>query len=160
MSLILSSLVLLCPLLTEQMGHPRFPVRARASARLSALGLLAVPALEGGLSHPDPEVRRRCAILLEPYREQMAKRDALKFPCPPFWEQPWFQGLLERDPELERFWSHSDVWNCRGDELSRRRLMTHLWLEAQLLMRRPRGEILDNLRRMQQAYEQAQQLAP
>jgi hypothetical protein len=52
--------------LIEQLGDKDFQRREAASRALVALGPAALPALQQGRSHPDPEVRRRLEELIPP----------------------------------------------------------------------------------------------
>src|SRR5438874_9163091 len=52
--------------LIEQLGDKDFQRREAASKALAALGADAIPALQKGRSHPDPEVRRRLEELIPP----------------------------------------------------------------------------------------------
>ncbi len=51
--------------LVKELGDPSFEIRSRADEALRELGLEAQAALTTGLSHDDPEVRRRCRWILE-----------------------------------------------------------------------------------------------
>src|SRR5690242_1034905 len=52
--------------LIEQLGDKDFQRREAASKALATLGVEALPALQRGRSHPDPEVRRRLDELIPP----------------------------------------------------------------------------------------------
>lgn len=71
----------------DRLGSPDWPTREAAEARLSAWGLLAVPALRGGLGRDCPEVRERCRRLLAPWRALAADLDAARLLCDP-WPTP------------------------------------------------------------------------
>lgn len=136
---------LACPL-TDRLASPSYRQRAAAHRALRTLGPLALRTLERvGSAHRDPEVRARCHVLLRPYAEEIAEREAARMPCPPMWERFW---AWDHDP-----W---DRWRCEAADLlgvsscdhAARRLATRLWVRSQLLQRRPRSEILAELRRM------------
>ena len=57
------------------LGNDSFAEREAATRRLEALGECALPTLIGAKSSPDPEVRRRVARLLYPFREQERRRE-------------------------------------------------------------------------------------
>jgi len=51
--------------LVEELGDDSYETRKRASQDLAAMGLKARDALQAGLKHADPEVRRRCRWILQ-----------------------------------------------------------------------------------------------
>ena len=154
MSATLLFLALLPAPLTDRLSARDWRTRERATSALRALGPLAVPALERGLSSPDPETRGRCAVLLRPYARQIAEREAARLPCPPFWARYW---LFAEDPVLSRFWDAASVEvDCDLPQLDAahrpaRLRATRLWTVSQLLQRRPRAEILAELEQMARA---------
>ena len=54
--------------LIEKLGDPDFAIREAAGLELSRLGEIAIPALEGAKSSPDPEIRHRAGEILESFR--------------------------------------------------------------------------------------------
>ena len=88
----------------EDLGDSTYAVRTDAELRLYGLGRAAVPALEKGLRHTDPEIRARCAALLPLARRsdldleldafEKNQRDA-KLPPLPGWAR--FKGLVGDD---------------------------------------------------------------
>src|SRR5262249_2503427 len=51
--------------LVQQLADTSFPVRQKASTRLKAIGLDALPALQKAAESPDPEVRQRAWRLID-----------------------------------------------------------------------------------------------
>jgi outer membrane protein assembly factor BamB len=95
--------------LVDRLGDPAFEVRRTAAQRLSALGLAAQEALQAGLKHADPHVRRQCRwilsdVLVLDYKRRVAafladKEDAHShdMPC---WER--FKQLVGGDAEAKK----------------------------------------------------------
>ena len=65
--------------LVEQLGSDDFTLRENASEKLAAVGLPAKSALLAGLKHSDPEVKRRCRLLLADVLEQDYKLQLKNF---------------------------------------------------------------------------------
>jgi hypothetical protein len=125
--------------LTDRLGHRQYRERDRAHRALAAFGSLAIPALERARSHPCPEVRERALRLLYPHAVELADRDAralATFALPEFREWRATDGWVY-DLRFRWFYAaehHSPVVTLR------------LWIQSQLLQRRPRAEILRTLR--------------
>jgi hypothetical protein len=141
MSAAVTTLCLLAALpapLTDRLGHRQYRERDRAHRALAAFGPLAVPALERAQSHPCPEARERTLRLLYPYAVELADRDAralATFALPTLHEWHAADGWIQ-DTRFRRF--YADAYG--------RREALRLWVQSQLLQRRPRAEILQTLR--------------
>jgi len=95
--------------LVDRLGDPAFEARQAAEQRLSAMGLAAQEALQAGLTHSDPHVRRQCRrilvdVLVLDYQRRLAafladKEDAHShdMPC---WGR--FKQLIGGDAEAKK----------------------------------------------------------
>ncbi len=93
--------------LVQRLGDPSFEVREAAAAALARLGPGAAAALQAGLTDPDAEVRRRCAVLLPLARRSDQDRQLDEFLAdttgkrsPPGW--PSFRKLAGEDRDARR----------------------------------------------------------
>ncbi len=62
--------------LVARLGDAHFVVRERATSQLRQLDLAAVPALRKAAKDPDPEVRRRCCLLMDSIGAGRASKDS------------------------------------------------------------------------------------
>lgn len=98
--------------LVRRLGDADFRVRESASQALVRLGHKALPALETGMQHPDPEIRRRCRELYpqalvydleEKIKRFLAATDEQSEAGLPGWQQ--FRALVGNDPAAKRFYA-------------------------------------------------------
>lgn len=114
--------------LVEQLGHPSFRVRDRASAELIALGRDAKAALLAGQDNENAEVRFRCQRLLPlaleadlhaRIQEFLADEEGMGDHQLPGWDR--FRGLLGEGKEIRKMYArmlkaHETLLETDGDD--------------------------------------------
>lgn len=161
-ALLILAAVLPAPLI-DRLALPRFRDRAAAHRALASLGRLALPALErAARSHPSAEARARCAVLLRSFAWEIADRDSRGLlpegDAPVFswaaledeherWLREAWEGRQE-GRERDQDGHHEDPVGAALFDPTAHREAVRLWIRAQLLQRRPPGEIRAEIERL------------
>lgn len=142
----------------QQLGARSFRQREAAHRTIQRMGRAALPFLEIAARHPSAEVRRRSAVLLARYEDEIAERESHKVLPSNYPRLPWIV-----DVSVESEWMMVDrhltearkavPFDRQGPnyEWPQYRIATRLWIKSQLLQRRPLAEIVEDLDRMVQA---------
>lgn len=103
-------------LLVHFLGHSDFVTRERATTELRRLGPVALPALEYGCRHEDPEIAHRAGLLRrELWLADLTRRSALRF--------PWLDCIP--DPPVST-WDGTDHYAILGHYLTRAHQAGHV----------------------------------
>jgi len=134
-------------LTVEQLGDRSYRRRDAAHHALASCKRLAVPHLQRAEGHPNPEVARRAAILLEPYADAIADNRSHAI-MPTSWpRRPWL-SLYDCPVTPYLAQARTQVKTSGAPDWPDYREATRLWVRSMLLQRRPVEEIRNQLDRM------------
>jgi hypothetical protein len=134
-------------LTVEGLGDRSYRRRDAAHQALASCKRLAVPYLQRAEQHPNPEVARRVAILLEPYAEEIADTHSHAIKPTNWPRRPWL-SLYDCPVTHYLAQAREHIKATGAPDWPEYREATRLWVRSLLLQRRPVEEIQSELDRM------------